>query len=398
MTKHKRYSAITLPRNILSFLLHEERRSSSLLLIAATTAFVLSNTNFNDLYQSFIHNKISLGGVSLDVKHWISEGLMSLFFLVVTLEVKRELIDGELRSWRKASFPVTAAIGGMLLPALIYTSINQYAPESNGWAVPIATDIAIAIGVLGLIGKRIPRSLRIFLLALAIIDDIGSIIIIGLFFNHPENAFVLIAAFTVIMFLVLFRRQRNWLVIFGVLGFILWYCFTLAGISGTMTGVILAVLAPLVTSRKNATHLQSSEKVEDILLPLTAYIIVPLFVFANAGLRLSDLSLESGSSLNVFAGVTGGLLIGKPVGIFAASFVSNLLGLSRKPAGFTWTQLLGVGFLAGIGFTVSLLIADLSFVNHALRDAAIAGVFTASILSSIIGVFILRTVKSRTIK
>lgn len=389
MKQAKTYQKLS-PAKILAFLLQEERKSGVILILVAGIALVLANSAWADAYFRLIGAKFSLGAITWDIRHWISEGLMALFFLVVTLEVKRELIDGELRSWRKASFPVIAAIGGMLAPAFIYVLLNQNQPESAGWAIPIATDIAIALGVLALLGKRIPKNLRVFLLALAIIDDIGSIIIIGLFYNHPANSLALLAAVAACLALVLFRRQRYWMPAYAILGLTMWYCFMLAGISGTMAGVLVAALAPLTTSRDGSKKLQSSEKVEDLLLPLTAYVIVPLFVFCNAGLALNSLKLSEESSAMVFAGVLAGLLIGKPLGIVLAGWTAVKLKLANKPANVSWAHLVGVGFVAGIGFTISLLIADLSFGAYdQLQNAAVFGVFVASISSGLIGLLIL---------
>lgn len=378
------------PTNILAFLFQEERRSGVLLVCAAVAALVLANSSLSHLYFDFINKQLSLGAITLDIQHWVSEGLMALFFLVVTLEVKREFVDGELHTWKKASFPVIAAIGGMAAPALIYLFINQSQPESAGWAIPIATDIAIATGVLALLGNRIPKKLRIFLLALAIIDDIGSIVIIGLFYNHPTNATALIFAIFFGLLLLLLRKQKYWIPIFVLLGFCLWYCLTLAGVSGTMAGVIVAAFAPLTTSGSESMSLQSSEKFEDVLLPITAYFIVPLFVFCSAGLVFSSLSISEGNGLSVFIGVAAGLLIGKPLGIFVTSWLASVLRLTTKPKGLSWTHIIGVGFIAGMGFTISLLITDLSFdAYNQLQNMAIFGVFVASILAGLIGLLIL---------
>lgn len=375
---------------MLSFLFQEERRSGVILLFAAVSALILANSMWSNVYLSFIHHQLTLGSITLDVRHWISEGLMAFFFLVVVLEVKRELIDGELNTWRKASFPLIAAIGGMLMPAFIYTLINPDLPQSAGWAIPIATDIAIAIGALALLGNRIPRSLRVFLLALAIIDDIGSILIIAIFYSHPSNTLAIFAAIGLSLVLLFFRKQKYWVFGFAIIGFCIWYCLLLAGVSGTMAGVIVALFAPL-TSRAQNSPLQLSEKVEDALLPLTAYIIVPLFVFTSAGLVFSQLSLQQDKGLMVFIGVIAGLLIGKPLGIVIASWLSTKLRLSKKPETLNWSHIIGVGCLAGIGFTVSLLITDLSFGNNpVLQNASVLGIFVASILSGFIGLMLLR--------
>lgn len=316
---------------------------------------------------------------------------MALFFLVVSLEIKRELIDGELKTWRNASFPIFAAIGGMFIPALIFTVFNPYQPQSNGWGIPMATDIAIAVGVLALLGKRVPKSLRVFLLSLAIVDDIGSIVIIGLFYNHPTNMLALFLAVILSLGLVATRKNKYWSVWFLFLGLGIWYAMLVAGVSATMAGVIVAFLMPLTTRSKRVFNLQASEVIEDVLIPVTTFVVVPLFVFANAGLNLSQISLASGGGLSVFLGASLGLLIGKPLGIICTSFIATKLALSHKPVNIKWSNIIGIGFIAGIGFTVSLLISDLSYRSQPLLlNSAIFGVFTASIFGAIIGLTILR--------
>ncbi|CAN5456641.1 Na+/H+ antiporter NhaA [soil metagenome] len=380
------------PANILIFMLKEERRSSTLLLIAAVAALYLANSTWSHDYFDFFTHTFRLGLVSLSIRHWINEGLMALFFLVVSLEVKRELIDGELKTWRKASFPIFAAIGGMFLPALIFTALNPYQPQSNGWGIPMATDIAIALGVLALLGKRVPKSLRVFLLSLAIVDDVGSILIIGLFYNHPSNMFALFLAAILSFGLVASRKNKYWPVWFLFLGLGVWYAMLIAGVSATMAGVIVAFLMPLTTRAKKVFNLQASEVIEDVLIPVTTFVVVPLFVFANAGLDLSQISLASNGGLSVFLGTSLGLLIGKPLGILCASWIATKLNLSSKPANISWSSVAGIGFIAGIGFTVSLLISDLSYrTQPLLLSSAVFGIFTASILGAIVGLAILKS-------
>lgn len=379
------------PVNVLAFLLKEERRSSLFLITAAGLALLLSNSQASDTYFDLLHYKFSLGAVSLDIRHWINEGLMALFFLMVSIEVKREFIDGELRTWQKAAFPVIAAVGGMLVPAFVFSIMNPYQPQSSGWAIPMATDIAIAIGVLALLGNRIPKALRIFLLSLAIVDDIGSIVVIGFFYNQPTNMLALLLAVVFVIVLALGRAKRAWPLIFIFVGLAMWYCLLRAGVSGTMAGVVVAFMMPLNRRRFGNNALQLAEKIEDVLIPFVAFVVVPLFVLANAGLRLGDISLEAGGAFGVFSGVMLGLLIGKPLGITLAALASHYLKIGAKPEGVRWRQIIGVSFLAGIGFTISLLIADLAYSSHAdLQNAAVAGVFTASILSGVIGLLLLR--------
>jgi NhaA family Na+:H+ antiporter len=395
MGKNKKKSRF-LPKNVLAFVFREERRSGIILLIAAALAIVVANSAWSETYFAALGRELTFGAVTLDLRHWINEGLMAIFFLVVVLEIKRELIDGELRSWRKASFICFAALGGMIVPALLFSTINPYPPQSAGWAIPMSTDTAIAIGVLGLLGKKIPKNLKVFLLAIAIIDDIVSILVIGLFYSQPTNMLALMIAVVLSLTLLAVRTKKLQYISFPVLGFCIWYCLLLAGVSGTVAGVIVAALAPLTTRRLNSPRLQTSEEVEEVLLPLTAYMIIPVFVFANAGLDLSRITLSTENELMVFIGVTAGLLIGKPLGIFSASWAAVMLKLAHKPRGMSWPQLVGIGYIAGIGFTISLLITDLAYRSYSsLQHAAILGVFTASIASGFIGMWILKSSRRR---
>jgi NhaA family Na+:H+ antiporter len=385
------------PINVFNFVFKEERRGSFFMLIAAIAAVIIANGPWANHYFEFLRTPLTLGSVTLDVQHWINEGLMALFFLVVALEIKREFVNGELTTWRSASFPVIAAIGGMVVPALIFSSLNPYAPHNSGWAIPMATDIAIALGVIGLLGKRIPKSLRVFLLTLATVDDIGSIIVISIFYNHPTNTFSLVIALVLGLALVLLRKRRFWPLSFLILGPLIWYCLLVAGIPATLAGVIVAFLMPLRT-RPNETKLQESEVIEDILVPITAFIVVPLFVFANAGLTFSEVTLKGSDNITVFMGVLLGLLLGKPIGIFLGGWLGHILHIAQKPKSIKWAHLLSVGFIAGIGFTVSILIADLAYKEPIeLQNAAILGILCASLLAGSIGLIFL-TLSTRKVR
>jgi Na+:H+ antiporter, NhaA family len=367
------------------------------LLASAVLGLVWANSIWSDSYFSLIKHTVPLGLIDLDLKHLISEGFMALFFLVVVLEIKRELIDGELRTWKKASFPVYAAIGGMLLPAFIYSLLNPDLPQSRGWAIPIATDIAIAVGALALLGKDMPKNVRILLLALAIIDDIGSIAVIALFYSQPASALAMLCVITALLLLAVTRSSNNWLFWFTILGLVMWYSLQLAGISGTLAGVMLAALSPLTTRKAGKKKLQLSEKIEDILLPITTHIVVPLFVLTNVGLVFEKLTLTKGNGLMVFMGTSIGLVLGKPLGILSVSWLATKIGLTKKPNDIKWMHVLGVGCLAGIGFTVSLLIANLSFSQFTnFQHAAVLGIFTGSMVSGIIGLIILRKAQINT--
>ncbi len=378
------------PKNVFSFFIKEESKSSALLILAGIIGIVLANSSFSNQYFNFLNYDITIGLITMDVQHWINEGLMAVFFLVVSLEIKREMIDGELKGWKKASFPFFAALGGMILPALIFSLINPNPPENSGWAIPMATDIAIAIGILGLLGNRINKSLRLFLLTLAIVDDIGSILVIGLFYSRPDNMFAFLLAILFFLIIAVIRKNEYWIMWFGILGFIAWYLLIISGVPGTLAGVLIAFLAPLNTRRKGSKKLQMSEVAEDILLPLTSYIIVPLFVFANSGVKFSSIEIDDKASFNVFLGIVLGLVIGKSIGIIAAAKISTILKIAKKPTSLNWRQIYGVGFIAGIGFTISLLISSLAYEgNPSLKNAATAGIFVASIISGSVGLFLL---------
>jgi NhaA family Na+:H+ antiporter len=378
------------PVNVFAFFFKEERRSSGLILIAAIAGLIAANSGFATHYFDFLGHELSLGSLHLDVRHLINEGLMALFFLVVTLEVRREFIDGELNTWRKAAFPVFAAIGGMLVPAAIFTIFNPYAPQSNGWAIPMATDIALAVGVLGLLGRRIHKSLRIFLLSLAIVDDLGSILVISLFYARPTNMLLVVIVIMLALLLLVARRYTLWPLIFLIVGFGMWYCLVATGLSGTVAGVLIAFAMPLARRRKNAARLLTSEVIEDVLIPITSFVVVPLFAFTNAGIRLQDISLVAAETTPVFIGVFLGLVIGKPLGITLASWLAYSLRIAHKPKGITWTALAGVGCLAGIGFTISLLITNLAYTSPRLGNAAAAGIMSASVVSAIAGLLLIR--------
>jgi NhaA family Na+:H+ antiporter len=381
------------PKKILNFFVSEETRSSALLVAAGFAGLIFANSILSDTYVNFLANEITIGSVTIDVKHLVNDALMAVFFLIVGIEVKRELIDGELRGWKRASFPVIAALGGMLLPALIFTFFNPATPESRGWAIPMATDIAIAMGVLGLLGKRIPKTLRIFLLSLAIVDDIASILVIALFYNQPTNSFALILAVTIFIVMAVMRQHKKWPLVFLFGGIGLVYFLLLAGVSATIAGVLTAALIPLKTSRKNTKKIQTAEKVEEYLLPITMFGIVPLFVFVNAGVSFAQVDLASSQNLNVFLGIVLGLALGKPLGIFIACWLGSLLGFTSKPRSISWGHVWGVGSLAGIGFTIALLITDLAYRDYApLQAVATFGVFSASVISAIVGIVILRRV------
>jgi Na+:H+ antiporter, NhaA family len=379
------------PASVWRLFVAEESRSSAVLLLAAVGALVWANASWTVDYQEFWQRITSLGPITFDLRHWLNEGFMAFFFLLVGIEIKRELIDGELRGWSKAAYPIVGAVGGMIVPAVIFLLINPMFPESRGWAVPIATDIALAAGVIGLLGKRIPKKVRVFLLTLAIVDDILSILVISIFYSQPQNAWGILIAIASFGLMAAFRDKRVWPFVFAIAGIAMWFGLAYAHVPATLAGVLIAAIAPLKTSRKHAKHLQSMEAFEEAVLPIVTFGIVPLFVLANAGITLNSLELHQASELRVFIGTALGLILGKPLGIYLATRIFASIKSVHQPSLLTHRQTLGVGALAGIGFTIGIFISDLAYTaNPTLGRSAIGGIFLASICSAGIGLLLLK--------
>lgn len=352
---------------------------------AAVVALILANTALADTVADFWHTKVGfeLGPIKLeeDLQHWINDGLMALFFFVVGLEIRRELTDGELSSFKRAITPGMAAIGGMVVPALIYTALNTGGAGSAGWGIPMATDIAFAVGVLALVGDRVPATLRAFLLSLAIVDDIGAISVIAIFYTDDLSLAWLGAAVGLSILIVLGRRFIGWSWLYVPLGLALWFFVFESGVHATIAGIVLAFLLP---ARMNLVGL------EHRLHTYTAFLVLPLFALANAGVSLSPSSLVAAGSSQVTWGVALGLVAGKLIGIPLLTYVASGLKLGELPAGVTFRHVLGVSGLAGVGFTVSLFITGLAFTDAALSDAAKVGIVAGSVLAGVIGFMILR--------
>ncbi len=324
---------------------------------------------------------VRVGPLDMSLLHWVNDALMVLFFLLVGLDLKDELVLGELSRPAKALLAVFAALGGMAVPALVYLVFNAGGPGQSGWGIPMATDIAFALACIHVLGARVPAGLRVFLMALAIVDDLGAIVVIAVFYSGGLNAAPLLAAAGIMAVLLLLNRvgMRN-LVPYMVLGIALWYCFMQAGIHGTIAGVLLAFTIPLgADPRTGPLH-----RLAGRLQPLVQRLVLPVFALFNAGLPLAGVSFGS-----VTLGVGAGLILGKPAGILAASWLAVRLGLARLPTGADWSRGLGVGFIAGIGFTMSLFIAQLAFPAEALYDEARLGVLLGSLISASIGVALL---------
>jgi Na+:H+ antiporter, NhaA family len=360
--------------------------ASGLVLALATVAALVVANVAPDAYTDFWATELTIGPIDLDLTHWVNDGLMTLFFFVVGLEIKRELVVGDLRDRRTASLPVAAALGGMLVPAAIYAALNAGGEGEAGWAIPMATDIAFALAVLALVGDRVPRTLKLFLLTLAIVDDIGAILVIAVFYaDHLEPVWLLGAAGTVVVIVALRQAGVARPVAYVLPAGVLWFCTQQSGVHATIAGVILGLLTPAepVGGRPVLTDL------EDRLHPWSSFLVVPLFAFANAGVRLGHDALEAAWSGAIGWGILLGLLVGKPLGILGASALAVRLRLGVLPQGVQLRELAGLGMIAGIGFTVSLFVADLSFEGVLLGEAKVA-ILVASIVAGGAGAVLVR--------
>ena len=366
-----------------------EAASGLLLIAAAVLALIINNSPLSWLYSGLLEVPVAVQIGALNIAKplllWINDGLMALFFLLIGLEVKREVVNGHLSKPSQIVLPATAAIGGMVVPALIYWFINREAPAAvAGWAIPTATDIAFALGVLALLGKRVPVSLKLFLMTLAIIDDLGAIIVIALFYSGTlSSVSLLLAAACLVVLVALNRLGVVKLGPYMVVGLILWVCVLKSGVHATLAGVALALCIPLRTRNAETSPLLA---LEHALHPWVAYAILPLFAFANAGVSLAGMTLESFTH-PVPMGIAVGLLLGKTMGVFGLTWVAIKLRLAALPTGSSWGQLLGVAILCGIGFTMSLFVGSLAFVPGSSEYAGMdrMGILTGSFFAAVIG-------------
>ena len=383
------------PRRLLRPLqqfLETSTASGTLLLIAAVLALAWANSPWGSAYEELWSTPSALRFgdrvIGEDLRHWVNDGLMTLFFLVVGLEIKREFLTGELREWRAAALPVVAAVGGMLVPALIYLALNAGGLGVRGWGIPMATDIAFALGVLLLAARHAPPGLRPFILTLAIVDDIGAILVIALFYSEGiALGSLLIAAAVCVLMRVLWRVGIGSTAVFVGLGVIVWLATYVSGVHPTIAGVVLGLLVPAEDPREPVPPLAGAEQA---LLPWTSFLIVPLFAFANAGVNLSGDRIADALSSPVTLGVLLGLVIGKVAGISGAAALALWTRFARLPAGVRAPHLAGAAAVAGIGFTVSLLMAELAFDDRALIDEAKVGILAASVVSGALGWVLLR--------
>jgi NhaA family Na+:H+ antiporter len=369
-----------------------EASSGLILVFSAIVALIISNSELSSLYFNILAKYLFVGinnfGLKLTVIHWINDVLMAVFFFFVTLEIKREFIQGELSNTKQALLPIIAAVGGMLIPALFYIFINYDDSETlNGWAIPSATDIAFSLGVLSLLGSRVPLSLKVFLTALAIIDDLGAIVIIALFYSGDLSfKYLSLMLLAFIILLILNKYNIKKFLPYLVVGLFLWEFTHQSGIHATIAGVLLACTIP---HRKKDKDFSLLIKLEHAISPYVAFGIMPLFAFANAGVSLEGLTF--GSLLNkVPLGIVLGLFVGKQLGVFVFSYISIKLKIAQMPNNSNWLNLYGVGILTGIGFTMSLFVGNLAFVeNMQYMDGVKIGVLSGSLLSTIFGYLLL---------
>lgn len=377
------------PFSVFREFLDSEAAGGIILMVAAALALIVANSPLAETYFSVLHAYLG----PLSVSHWVNDGLMAVFFLLVGLEIKREMLDGQLSTWPRRVLPGIAAAGGMLVPALVYVAVNRNnAAALSGWAIPTATDIAFALGVLSLLGSRVPASLKVFLTALAIIDDLGAVIIIAIFYTSGLSLAYLGAAFAVIAALVVLNRMRVMtLVPYLVLGVILWVLVLKSGVHATLAGVALALTIPLERSAGIGHDLDRSplHRLEHGLHKIVAFVVIPIFGFANAGVSLAGLSV-SALIEPLTLGVAAGLVVGKLVGVFGSSALAIRLGLADLPANAGWTHMIGISLLCGIGFTMSLFIGLLAFAGDvALQDAVKVGILAGSFIAAILGAAVL---------
>lgn len=354
-------------------------------MVAVLLSLVFVNSALANSFNRILTSTwgLHLSGLHLvyDTTTWINDGLMAIFFLLVGLEIKRELVEGELSSIKKASLPVFAALGGMLVPAAIFLLINSAKPSQHGWGIPMATDIAFALAIVAALGKRVPTSIKIFLAALAIVDDLGAILVIAIFYSSKlDSTYLAYAGGIVALLATLNYFGIKHLIFYLIPGVFLWYVVHHSGIHATIAGVLLACFIP-ITSVKETSPL---EKLERLLLKPVNLIIMPLFALANTNIRL-EWSMLKGISSPIGLGIILGLVLGKPIGVFLFSWISVKLGWSRLPSKTTWQHVLGSGMLAGIGFTMSTFIALLSFTNPAFQLEAKFYILIASIIAACIG-------------
>lgn len=364
--------------------------SGNLLIICVILSLMIANSSLGEGFQDVLNYKLGSYSISL----WINDGLMTIFFLLVGLEIKREILEGELSSFKNATLPIFAALGGMLVPALIFYFFNQGSKYENGWGIPMATDIAFSLAIISMLGKRVPVSVKIFLTALAIVDDLGAIVVIAIFYTEKlETTYLLLSGLVmlVLMLLNFFKVKKH--IFYLIPGIFLWYFMHHSGIHATIAGVLLAFAIP--TNDSN-TEISPLEKLEELLHTPVNYFIMPLFALANTNIKFHS-GMVDGLFTNFGYGIILGLVLGKVIGINLFSFIAIKLKLSDLPNNSQWSQMLGAGLLAGIGFTMSIFIALLSYKgNTEIQDEAKFAILVASAISGFLGYFLLKLISKKT--
>lgn len=387
-------------RLILPFLyfFRSEASSGIILLICTITAIIIANSNLASVYNDVLHKYATIGygdfSISMSILHWINDGLMVIFFFVVGMEIKRELVIGELKSIRRTILPVGAAIGGMIVPAIIYIVFNYNSEAITGWGIPMATDIAFALGILSIVGsEKAPKGIVVFLTALAIVDDLGAIIVIAIFYTSKFQAGALIAGFIVLALLIMANKFGvKYKSVFIIGGIILWICFLKSGVHATISGVLLGMTIP---TSKEANEFKNSMlyKFEHMLTPWSSYLIMPVFALANSGVVINFEGFSQLIISPVSLGIIFGLVVGKQLGIFLVSYGLIKLKIAKLSHNVTKLHLYGASVLGGIGFTMSLFIASLSFKDESVLSMAKISIISASILSAFIGLMIFKFIK-----
>ena len=413
-------------RPVLRFI-DREVAGGILLLLATTAALIWANSTWADGYNSFWHAEIELVVgpwhlPHLSVGHFVNDALMALFFFVVGLEIKRELVTGDLRSFRAAALPAIGALGGMVVPAALYFALNTAGEASRGWGITMATDIAFAVGIVALLGARVSPKIKLFLLTLAIVDDIGAIVVIAIFYTSDLSLSWLLIALAGLVGVWLLQRLRVWAIpVYAALGIFIWYATLESGVHATIAGVALGLLTPArpLLNQRDAQQIVDAlpsdasvaevrhvsflaqesvpltERLENMLHPFTAFLIIPIFALANAGIELSGDKISDAASSNVTLGIVLGLVVGKPLGITLFAWVATRFGFAL-PEGVHWPQFVGMGFAAGIGFTVSIFVAGLAFESSAITDLAKIGILIASLVAAVLALLLMRFKSSST--
>ena len=363
--------------------------SGNLLIICVILSLLIANSSLGSNFQELLDFRLGSYSISL----WINDGLMTIFFLLVGLEIKREILEGELSSFKNATLPIFAALGGMLVPAAIFYFFNQGSKYENGWGIPMATDIAFSLAIISMLGKRVPVSIKIFLTALAIVDDLGAIVVIAIFYTEKiETTYLLLSSLVLLILIILnfFKVKRH--IFYLIPGVFLWYFMHHSGIHATIAGVLLAFTIP---TNESDTEISPLEKLEEKLHTPVNYFIMPLFALANTNIKFHN-GMVDGLFTNFGYGIILGLALGKVIGINLFSFIAIKLKLSDLPNNSKWSQMLGAGLLAGIGFTMSIFIALLSYKGELeIQEEAKFAILVASAISGFMGYFLLKAISEK---